>query len=274
MSTGPRSGRLFGIVVACVTWCALLGGCTSAASPARGRSAASLPENRPSQPKASQSEGPRAQKAKRGKNVSSGRIPSTCDSHQPGCVPPLRFTQQLCRRRFGNLALYLFSSSSPWERIYVNAPGVEPLNAYGGERSRERLQLGEEVLLLRRHGSSQATGMQVSGPADVDILRWDGTCATIPTELLTEAKPWRVLAARILWKYLDGAIQQALLRDPRVAEALERQDAACHGSSLRSPNKTCDQAILRVTEAVTTALRGGLELPEPHRVPLWTSTQR
>jgi hypothetical protein len=197
-------------------------------------------------------------------------LPTGCEPGTEPCSAPAKFVERLCHGKFSEVALVMFSKGTPWRRGYVKAEKVEPVNIYEGERSERWLEFGEEVLVLRTRGPGSGAGVQVSGPTDVDVLRWDGTCATIRQEML---RPYptntSVLTARIVWKHLDTPIQDALLASPIVAHASEREKPLCRGSTMKHPDAACDKASQKLTDAITVALRGGLALPTPAKLPAW-----
>lgn len=197
-------------------------------------------------------------------------LPTACEAGTEPCSAPAKFVERLCHGKFSDLALVMFSKGTPWHRGYVKAEKVEPVNIYEGERSERWLEFGEEVLVLRTRGPGSHAGVQVSGPTDVDVLRWDGTCATVRQEML---RPYptntTILTARIVWKHLDTPIQDALLTNPVVAHASEKEKPACHGSTMKHPDAPCDKASQKLTDAITIALRGGLALPTPAKLPAW-----
>lgn len=197
-------------------------------------------------------------------------IPKTCEPDTEPCGAPMKFVEQLCRGKYQDLALVMHSKGTPWRRGYLKVEKLEPVNIYEGERSDEWLKFGEEVLILRTRGPGSRGGVQVSGPTDVDILRWDGTCATIRQEMLAQ---WptntTILTPRIAWKYLGGGTQEALLQNDLVKHLSEKERPACRGSTMKSPDAACDKASRKLTDAITVALRGGLALPEPAKLPAW-----
>lgn len=195
-------------------------------------------------------------------------IPSECAPGAPGCNAPAGFVESTCRSKYPELALVLFAKGTPWQRAYVKAEQVEPVNVYGGERSDRWLYFGEEVLILRERGGT-TDKIRVSGPTDVDILRWDGTCATIRKEMLVSYVTAPMKSVRILWRYLDTSFQEALARDELVrrAELAERRD--CRGSSVRNPSDSCDKVMKKLTDTIVLAVKQGAELPTPATVPAW-----
>ncbi|HEV8550003.1 MAG TPA: hypothetical protein VGQ57_13260, partial [Polyangiaceae bacterium] len=197
-------------------------------------------------------------------------MPSGCEPGVEPCSAPAKFVEQVCHGKYPDLALVMFSKGTPWRRGYLKVEKLEPVNIYEGERSDDWLAFGEEVVILRTRGPSGHGGVQVSGPTDVDVLRWDGTCATIRQEMLAQ---WptntSVLTARVVWKYLSEPVQQALLGDKWVAQRSEPERTACRGSTMKHPDAACDKASRKLTEAITVALRGGLALPVPEKLPAW-----
>ena len=120
-------------------------------------------------------------------------IPSDC-ADPNACALPSAFVETVCKKKFTDLPLYLFATKLPWKHLYVKAEYVEPVNPYGGEQSETWLKFGEEVVLLRRRVPGGVHAVQISGPTDVDVLRWDGTCATIREEMLVSYVPARCRA--------------------------------------------------------------------------------
>jgi hypothetical protein len=197
-------------------------------------------------------------------------VPSACVADSALCAAPTKFVEQVCHGKYPDLALVMLAKGTPWRRGYVKVEKLEPVNMYDGERNEDWLTFGEEVLILRTRGPGASSGIQISGPTDVDILRWDGTCATIRQEMLAPYPTnTSVPTPRIAWKYLDAPIQAALLTNPVVAHYSEKEAPACHGSTMKHPDAACDKANRKLTDAVTVALRGGLALPAPTKLPAW-----
>jgi hypothetical protein len=200
----------------------------------------------------------------------SGVVPSECEPGSAPCAAPVKFVEQLCRGKYQDLALVMHSKGTPWRRGYIKVEKLDPVNIYDGERSPQWLVFGEEVLVLRTRGPGSGGGVQVSGPTDVDVLRWDGTCATIRQEMLAQYPTnTSVLTPRIAWKYLDSSLQEALLANAVVKRESEKERPACRGSNMKSPDAACDKASRKLTDAITVALRGGLALPTPTKIPAW-----
>jgi hypothetical protein len=109
--------------------------------------------------------------------------------------------------------------------------------------------------------------VQVSGAVDYDVLRWDGTCASMSDLEMTATAPGMPKNAPITWKFLDSNIQAALLNDAAIQKAQQAEAKACGGKAAGS-GYACDQAGRNLNLAITSAVRKGIELPKtPDRVP-------
>ncbi len=198
-------------------------------------------------------------------------VPGGCEPGAPSCTPPRAFAEKVCSSKYPELALFLFSRGTPWQRLYVKAERVEPVNTYDGERSDRWLGFGEEVLVLREHTPSASQKVVVSGPSDVDVLRWDGTCATIRKEMLVSYVPAPMDSVRIIWRYLDADVRDALLHDELVVRAEDAEQKNCKGSSVKHPSETCEKAMKRLTDVIVLALKRdkGVVLAAPEARPAW-----
>lgn len=151
----------------------------------------------------------------------------------------------------------------------MRAEELDPVNSYGGPRSDSQLVFGEEVVLLK-HSEPARGGVSVSGASDVDILRLDGTCATIREEMLVRYVPGAVKAPPVVWKFLDDGTQQALLADQRIQRAEQSERQGCRGMSVNQRNEQCARAGQALNTAILQVLRKGIALPEPTKLPRWT----
>ncbi len=254
---------------------ASLAGCGGAAAPSEPAKTAAAPPVKvvtapAAEPKSDVPAGPSDPRAASPAAGLERVLPTECVKGVEPCATPSKFVEQVCRGKYPDLALAMFSKGTPWRRGYVKVETLEPVNMFDGERGDQWLSFGEEVLILRTRGGGGHGGVQVSGPTDVDILRWDGTCATIRQEMLAQ---WptntTIITPRIAWKYLDEPIQEALLADKWVQNTSAKERPACRGSTMKSPDAACDKASRKLTEAITVALRGGLTLPTPEKLPAW-----
>ena len=195
-------------------------------------------------------------------------LPSSC-ADSAACLPPSGFVDAVCKHKFPDLPLYLFAGRMPWKHLYVKAEYVEPVNPYGGDQSEAWMQFGEEVVLLRKRAQGGPKGVQVSGPSDVDVLRWDGTCATIREEMLVSYVPAPMQSPRIIWKYLDAGSQEALLKNSVVTRSHEAEKKGCRDSSATHPTPVCDKAMRQLTDAIALAVHQNIELPGTGSLPDW-----
>jgi hypothetical protein len=199
-------------------------------------------------------------------------IPAKC-AGTDGCFPDPAFAERVCRGKFPDLPLVLFAKGTPWQHLYVKAESVEPVNAYGGERSESLMRFGEEVVVLHRHGPPKGKGVQISGPTDLDVLRWDGTCATIREEMFVPYVTGEMVSPRIVWKYLDDPLKDRLRQNALVdfSAGIERRD--CKGVSRTHPTPACDKAMKKLTDAIVIVVHMGIELPPLDHAPEWQPTQ-
>lgn len=194
-------------------------------------------------------------------------LPSSCEAG-PECVPPAEFAKAACKGRYPDMAIAMFEKQTPWKRLYLKAESIEAVNAYGSRDTPEPIIFGEEVLLLRGAGEGSMTTS-----ADVDVLRWDGSCATVSREMFVDRQMREVNNAPIEWKALDGYIRQALLKSKYVKLTYEAQKVACKDSRFGAPSEECEKANGRLNDAITVAVRGGTNIPVPEKLPAWAKPE-
>lgn len=163
--------------------------------------------------------------------------------------------------------MVLLAKASPFSRGYVRSREVKAVNTLGGPTSDANLLFGEEVLILTRSGSPGAGEMQVSGMAGYDVLRWDGTCASLSDgELATRAVGVRRYAP-FTWRDIDTNIQEALLKDQTIVAARKSQRKECQGVSFGGRSAACVNADAKLSERIVLAVRTSVDLPTPDRIP-------
>jgi len=194
-------------------------------------------------------------------------LPTTCQSDGELCLPPRAFVKRLCQDAYSGAAIRLFEKSSPFSRGYVTGRKIQAVNTLGGPASDVNLDLDEEVVILLHRGGPAATEMQVSGMGGYDVLRWDGTCATLSDGELALRPPRSPRHGPIDWRYIDTNIQKALLENAELGEARREQRKHCHGVSVGRVSAACAKADARFYERLAATVRGGIELPEPERLP-------
>jgi hypothetical protein len=221
------------------------------------------PEPQPAEePTAPAEAAPKAEEA-----PASAGLPDACAGKGELCLPPRAFVGRLCKDEYFGAALHLFAKASPFSRGYVRAREVESVNTRGGPTSDTKLVFDEEVLILEHLGNAPG-GMQVSGAGGYIVLRWDGTCATLDEHELALRVPPKPKHAPFEWKYIDPPIQDALLKDPRILEARQKQRKECKGSSMGAQSAACVKADTTLNATVVSTLReGGATIPLPEKLP-------
>ncbi|HKO90389.1 MAG TPA: hypothetical protein VJU61_04510 [Polyangiaceae bacterium] len=194
-------------------------------------------------------------------------LPSECHNVGDLCLPPRDFVRRLCQGAFTGAAFHLLEKSSPYSRGYVRSRKVKAVNTLGGPASDAELTFGEEVLILTRTGEAKPGQMEISGMGGYDVLRWDGTCATLADGELAQRPPIPPRHAPLDWRYIDTSIQEALLLDEGIRGARQDQRKHCHGVSLGTRSAACVKADDRLNDRIVLALRSGLALPPPDALP-------
>jgi len=188
-------------------------------------------------------------------------LPTECHKQGPLCLPPANVVDRLCRAAHVSTAIRLFAKSSPLTRAYVRMREVRAANLRGGPVGEADLTFAEEVLILAQHGGSGE--MMVSGAGGFDVLRWDGTCATLSDEELVMRVPAPPRHAQFAWNYIDENIQQVLLQNETIKLARADERKRCHGMSTGDRSDSCREAAERLNDQIVVAIRTGMELPLP-----------
>jgi hypothetical protein len=111
-------------------------------------------------------------------------------------------------------------------------------------------------------------GMQVSGSGSYQVLRWNGTCATLQEGELRMEKPGKVKAAKVQWRFLDSGIQQALRTDQRVTDAYRARKKECKGAHSGDVSKKCVKLDQKLFDLIVSVVRSGdIEFPTPGKMP-------
>lgn len=202
-----------------------------------------------------------------GAPIDAAGVPSECTPRDGLCLPPRAFVKKLCQDAYSGLALRLLHASSPFTRGYVRSREVKAVNTHGGPSSDQSLRFEEEVLILAHSGGPGANEMVVSGMGGYEVLRWDGTCATLADDELGLRAPRSPGHAPVAWKYIDTNIQEALQRHAGVAAARQQHRKHCHGVSLGRLSAECAKAETALSQSIVDAVRGGVSLPTPDRMP-------
>jgi hypothetical protein len=272
----PRAPRAASSAVITIVALGLLASCAprgqSAESPATANDESAAAAKQSGDATSGAGDSPAADSKESASSPSAGarEIPSACVAEGTDCSMPDDYVEQLCHGKYPELAIVFFSKAMPWRHVYLKAEWLEPVNVYGGERSDQWMKFGEEVVVLRKREAKGSAGVQVSGPTDLDILRWDGTCATVRQEMLANYVTGPNKSARVVWKYLDQSFRDALEADVQVKRASEAERKVCRGGSVTHPSEECEKAMLKLTDAIALAVKNGLTLPQPPNSPAWT----
>jgi hypothetical protein len=192
-------------------------------------------------------------------------LPTECRAGSDPCIPPAKFVERLCADGYPAVALTMLRKGTPWTRAYLNRD-TDAANASGGASSDTRFVMGEEVILVAAR-KPDPNGMQVSGMGGYDVLRWDGTCATLADGELQFSPYGPVKTAPITFRYLEEPFQEALRKDPKVDEAAQMRRKECKGATMGTVSKACEKWDAKLIEAIAAAVRGGIELPAPTKLP-------
>jgi hypothetical protein len=187
-------------------------------------------------------------------------VPRECVEQDKLCLPPREVVSELCRARHPDAPIVLLEKHSRWSRGYIRMKEVDSVNTLGGPSSDTKLVFAEEVVILR-HRSGNSGGMAVSGAGGYEVLRWDGTCATLAEEELVTWMPGLPQNAPISFKHLDPSIQEALLADKQIRAARQEQKKECRGASVGALGPDCERATKKLNDSIVTAVRSGIELP-------------
>lgn len=248
-----------------VLFAALLLGCGSSTPPAQDPA---VPEDAPAASAATaDTASPEAAPEKPKEEVV--EVPTSCAN--PGekvCVMPEAFAKKLCSGFFPDLALYMFSPSSPWTRAYVNLrQETDAWNSRNGPASDAKLVYDEEVLIVSEQ-KPDLKGMSVSGvTASYDFLRWDGTCASLTAAEMTFNKPPKPKHPNIPWRSMEDATKAALEKDEKFAKLVTDRRKECKGATIGSVSDKCEKADKLLNAAVVEMIRKGTEIPKPQKRP-------
>jgi hypothetical protein len=196
-----------------------------------------------------------------------GKLPTQCAKSGELCTPSQKFVKRLCADSYPGVALVMFSGGTPWTRAYLAVREVEPVNAFGGLAGGENLVLDEEVIVLFAKLQGPG-GMQVSGAGSYQVLRWNGTCATLAEGELRMQRPGRPKFAKVTWRYLGDEMRQALRQDERIVEAYRNRRKECRGATMGKVSDKCEKYDKQLTQLVVDVVRSGeIDLPTPQKLP-------
>ena len=184
------------------------------------------------------------------------------------CKPTRDFSARLCHSSYPGAALFLFQQKSPWQRRWVKAKGLEGKNGEGGPSGGE-LAYAEEVLLMAYDepapDTDAAKGKSKHKKADADIvvLRWDGTCASVKASDTATFQPGAQKHAIVDYTAIDSSVQRSLLRDTDIEGAVKQRQGACAAGA----SAECDKAHQDLSSLIVTKIRRGTKLSMPDNRP-------
>jgi hypothetical protein len=189
-------------------------------------------------------------------------VPDTCAPGRDDCVPDPAFVKRLCNDVHQETALYMFRSGTPWQRVYLKGR-VEAINASGGATVQGFLEFDEEVLVMRLRKAS-ADGIQIGdSTGSYDVLRWNGSCASLDGGELTSAPPPKVKSSRVEWRYLGENVRTALRRDEKLAEGVQARQKECKGATMGAVSKKCETLDNKLVDQIVKYVRSTSDLPQP-----------
>lgn len=197
-----------------------------------------------------------------------GKIPDACDDPSAKmCLPPAKFVKRLCASFYPDVALAMLAKGTPWQRAYLRVKSVEAWNASGGMSSADKVVFEEELLVVSRR-EAKTGGIQVSGAGgSFDVLRWDGTCASLMEDEVS-LKPYATPKhAKIPWKSLDDKVRDALSANDKIGKAYALRRKECKGATMGDVSLKCVKADDKLNAAVFEYVRGGGSMPTPAKLP-------
>jgi hypothetical protein len=197
-----------------------------------------------------------------------GKLPTECaDPKGKLCMPPRAFVKRLCSNFFPDVALAMLSKGTPWTRGYLRVKSVEAWNASGGVSSSDKLVFEEEFIVLV-HREANTGGMQVSGAGGgYDVLRWDGTCASLADEEVSLNNAASPQHAKIPWKSYEDKTRDALLTDEKVNKWYTERRKECKGATMGDVSAKCEKADTALGKAVADFVRNKGVTLSPVKLP-------
>ena len=193
-------------------------------------------------------------------------LPDKCEKKGDICAPSPKFVKRLCGGFNPDVALIFFRKGSPFTRAYLRG-AVEAWNASGGSSSADKLAFDEEVIVLLER-KQDAGGMQVSGAGGgFDVLRWDGSCATLAPEEITFNLPPKPKNAKLSFKDLGDTTQEVLLKNEKIAKLNADRRKECKGATMGEVSAKCVKLVDQLSDLVAGYVREGGEIPTPTKLP-------
>ncbi len=196
-------------------------------------------------------------------------LPTECANDDAEmCLPPKRFMLALCDGDYPSVGLWLFNNGSPWARGYLTGKTKAVYASTSGGSTGEMMSIDEEVLVLRKHSSGNTGGIVVSGASGAyDVMRWDGSCATVEDGLIRFDAIPRPKTARIIWSTLEVDIRDALKEDEVIRKAYIKLRKECKGVTMGDVSAKCEKADGALSKILAEHVRENGGVPTPKKIP-------
>lgn len=189
-------------------------------------------------------------------------VPDACAPNREECLPDPAFVEKLCQDVHQDVALYMFRQGTPWQRLYLRGR-TEAVNASGGASIEGYLEFDEEVLVLRSRKAGKG-GIQVGDSSGTyDVLRWNGSCASLDGGEVTTNVPPKPKSSRVEWRWMGEAMRDAVRRRESVAEAFRARQKECKGATMGAVTKKCEQLDGKLIDEIVRYVRVTADLPLP-----------
>jgi hypothetical protein len=175
------------------------------------------------------------------------------------CTPPTDFVERLCGSSRTDVAFAMFAKGTPWTRGYLTRD-TDAWNASGGGQSHNKLVFDEEVIVLKKR---EAGGIIVGQGGGFQVLRWDGSCADLQSEELTQKHPPKAKYAQIGWRAVESKVRDAVLTDAKVNAAYDKRRKECKGATSGDVSLACVKADAALDAAIIEHVQTGGTLPPP-----------
>jgi hypothetical protein len=195
-------------------------------------------------------------------------IPNSCHNGSSPCTANPKWVKRLCDDVYPAVALYLFSSKSPFTHGYLSRK-TRAVNASGGATSGDEwLAFDEEVVLLH-YRAEDTGGIQVSGASGgYEAMRLDGSCVTLGAEEVRLQKPPAPKYATVPWRYIGDDMQEALRKNESINSAYMERRKECKGAFSGEVSKKCVTRDEELNREIIKALSNGtVDLPQPELRP-------
>ncbi len=244
-----------------------LGACTAAAEPPKTADAPAKSDA--AEPRKDEPPPAKGDAAPEAKEAPAEGMPTTCakGSSDKICLPPGYLAKAFCNEDFPTVALAMFAKGTPWTRGYSVTTSAA-WNASGGASSNEKMNMYEEIIVLRVRGADTSSGIQVSGAgASYDVLRWDGSCVTLQEGEFVFDHPPKITSARVVLKRLEQHVRDALRDTTDLGQLISDHRKECKGVTMGDVSKKCEELDGKLSVAIANYVREKGGVPAPHKLP-------